>query len=116
MQNSRPSTAVTLEPVPAAGRGKVAERSQAAFAAGITDAGPAPGDEPIPSVEGIQHSTAGPAAETLQVAHDGHVVGGAVVRIGDTAGADVDADADHDSAPHPDGEPDLMFRSRKTIG
>jgi GNAT superfamily N-acetyltransferase len=86
MHNTHPSTDVTLEPVPRTGRAAFAERLQAAFAAGIADAGLAPDDEPIPSDEDIQHSTADPAAETLQVVHDGHVVGGAVVRIDEPAG------------------------------
>lgn len=86
MPTDQPIAPLTLEPVTAAAHPRFTQRLQAAFAAGIADAGLAPDDEPIPSDDDIRQSLLDPAAEALQVLHDGEVVGGAIVRVGEPTG------------------------------
>lgn len=77
----QPTEKTTLTPVTPTERPAFAKRLQAAFATGITDAGLAPDEEPIPSDQDIEHSMKDPTAEALQIQRSGQNIGGAVVRV-----------------------------------
>lgn len=54
-------------------------RMEAAFTAGLREAGLQPGEEPIPEAEEMAEGLGEPGTETLQIVRDGKIVGGASV-------------------------------------
>lgn len=70
---------VRLVELEAADRPAWLTRMEAAFAAGLRDAGLKPGEQPIPEVGEMDEVLRAPGVEALQIERDGVVLGGAAV-------------------------------------
>ncbi len=79
MSSNPPPPSVQLTTLAASDRPGWLTRMEAAFAAGVRDAGLRPGEEPIPDASEMDEVLREPGVEALQIVRDGEVIGGAAV-------------------------------------
>ncbi|BAJ74356.1 hypothetical protein MTES_1392 [Microbacterium testaceum StLB037] len=79
MTSPAPAPRIDLVPLASADRAAWLARMEAAFAAGVRDAGLQPGEQPIPKAAEMQEELDAPGTEVLQIVRDGEVIGGAAI-------------------------------------